>query len=420
MKYCPFCGFGLRDEMIFCPKCGKCFPNVLEDKRGTDSIRADSKREMQEAVVTQVSVDAAAVQTVKRSFKPMIWLVLTLAAVSVAVGVFFGTGESEDTISITDAANSVLYLEVFDDIDCLIATASGFIIEDGTTLVTNYHVIDGAHHIVAYTPDGKSSVEVNTILAFDEDSDLAVLKCRKPSGVTPLLLGDSDMVMQGDEVYAVGYPLGVANTLSDGVISSRYVNEANVDILQITAAISSGSSGGALFGADGQVIGVICSSYVDGQNLNLAIASNCVKSLLENRQEMSMEKFYEASDPIRTVKNILRNRNELDGKYSYVQGYVSSAFAYSAGDSKVIDYYLVVAPEEIYGMNYSDKVYDPNEFIALMRKENQRCLQGGAICFEVDWSDRFGILPGDYVVLYGEVMAFSDGSVFMDNCVLIA
>ena len=104
---------------------------------------------------------------------------------------------------------------------------------------------------------------------------------------------DSDSVKQGDPIYAVGYPLGLAHTLSDGVISSRYTDENNLDILQITAAISPGSSGGALLNSLGEVVGVICASYVDGQNINIAIAANQIQSLLETSEDsIAMREFY--------------------------------------------------------------------------------------------------------------------------------
>lgn len=293
MKYCPFCGSGLQETMVFCPKCGKRFLDAFENPEAAESVKLQSNDDValpstQEKVGVQVLDDMAEAaaaskseleQPIKKNAKKGPWVLVLLILIFGVAGFFWMKG-SDDTVSITDAANSVLYLEVCDDTDEVIATASGFVIKDGTTLVTNYHVIDGAHHIIAYTPDGENSVEVHTVLAYDEDADLAVLECEDNIGVPPLLLGDSDAVKQGDAVFAVGYPLGLANTLSDGVISSRYLDENNIDILQITAAISSGSSGGALFNKTGQVVGVICASYIDGQNLNIAIPSNTVSDLL--------------------------------------------------------------------------------------------------------------------------------------------
>lgn len=288
MKYCPFCGAGLQDTMVFCPKCGKRFLDALENSETTGQLDTESNLpecpevSTQGSVSTQVLDDASkadsilpkepARQPVKRKTKIGLVLLSAIFVFAVIAFAFFGVNNSKSGISITDAADSVLYLEVCDDEDNVIATASGFIIEEGTTLITNFHVINGAHHIVAYMPDGEKSVEIHTVLTYDEDTDLAILECEESIGVQPLIFGDPDTVKQGDTVYAVGYPLGLANTLSDGVISSRYLDEHNIDILQITAPISSGSSGGALLNEYGEVIGVICASYVDGQNMNIAVS----------------------------------------------------------------------------------------------------------------------------------------------------
>lgn len=337
MKYCPFCGSGLQDAMVFCPKCGKRFLDAFENPETIGQLDIESSMpecpevSTQGSASTQVVDDASeadsippkepARQPVKRSTKTGLVLLSAIFVFAVIAFIFFEKNDNKSGISITDAANSVLYLEVCDDEDNVIATASGFIIEEGTTLITNYHVIDGAHHIIAYTPDGEESVEIHTVLAYDEDADLAILECEENIGVQPLLLGDSDAVKQGDKVYAVGYPLGVANTLSDGVVSSRYLDEYNTDILQITAAISSGSSGGALFNEAGQVIGVICASYIDGQNLNIAISSNTVKELLEKPTPSDLADFY---TPIYTVDYVIEHFKELDEKDFYIDVWVST------------------------------------------------------------------------------------------------
>ena len=308
MKYCPFCGSGLQETMVFCPKCGKRFLDAFENPEAldVDGPCAEAAELIQSSVVLQIPNNVTegteegksdTSQAPKKKSKKAVWLVLALLVIVGGIVGFFGMNGSDDTVSITDAANSVLYLEIFDATDYMLATASGFVIDDGTTLVTNYHVIDGAHHIIAYTPDGGSSVNVDTLLAYNEELDLAILKTDGNIGVPPLLLGDSDEVKQGDKVFAVGYPLGVANTLSDGVVSSRYADD-NIDVLQITAAISSGSSGGALFNESGYVIGVICASYIDGQNMNIAIPVKYIAGMMASSQEnISLESFYKKNFP---------------------------------------------------------------------------------------------------------------------------
>lgn len=207
------------------------------------------------------------------------------AVTAVGITLWLIGSRANSPVDISTVANSVLYLEVLDENGACIATASGFLVNDRTTLVTNYHVIRDASHIVATTADGEQSTDVSRVLAYDETADLAVLSCDTEAMAEPLIIGDSEAVRQGDAIYTVGYPLGLANTLSDGIVSSRYIDEYENDIIQITAAISEGNSGGPLLNADGRVIGVMCAYYVDGQNLNIAISSNTLEELLGSGYE---------------------------------------------------------------------------------------------------------------------------------------
>ena len=201
----------------------------------------------------------------------------------------------ENIASLTD---SVLLLEVFDHLDNGIGTASGFLIRDNSTLITNFHVIENANRIIVKSSSGAYFADLADVLAYDEIADIAILQCDKEIQVLPLELGNSDTVRQGNIVYAVGYPLGIANTLSNGIVSSRYTDEYGVDILQITTPISEGSSGGALLNESGAVVGVVCASYIDGQNMNIAIASNTVSQLLSQVQSaIDLKSYYSRWHP---------------------------------------------------------------------------------------------------------------------------
>jgi len=205
------------------------------------------------------------------------------------VGFMFVIGYGDDkeypaSIEIADAAEAVLYLEMYDENGELFGSASGFLINDGRTLVTNYHVIEYAYHIKAWSEKDEET-DVSTVIAYDEVADLAVLYTDRAIDVMSLPVADSDIVRKGDEIFTAGYPLGIANTLADGIVSSKYYNWNDVEIIQITAAISGGNSGGPLLNADGHVIGVVSSSYTDGQNLNMAISSNTLKDLIETADE---------------------------------------------------------------------------------------------------------------------------------------
>ena len=217
------------------------------------------------------------------------WLIVPVLACVLGIVVFVFANGSKTAAT---AAESVLYLEAYDSTGVCIGSGSGFLINDEVTLVTNYHVIDDAYALVAITSDSKVSVEVDSILTYDKTVDLAILKCKESIGVSPLVIANSDLVKQGDKIYAAGYPLGLAHTLSDGIVSSKYPI-GKVDILQITAPISNGSSGGALLNEHGDVVGVIRSFYTDAQNMNLAIASNEITELLaKDTTPQSLEEFY--------------------------------------------------------------------------------------------------------------------------------
>ena len=199
--------------------------------------------------------------------------------------------EPAPEVSIPDLAQSVLYLETYDEYGGGVALGSGFLIDDAV-LVTNFHVIEDACSLSAFTPDLALSVQFDRLLAWDEEVDLAILGAARSPGVGVFALGDSDAVRQGDKIYAVGYPHGLANTLSDGIVSAIYPDDG-VTLLQITAPISSGNSGGPVLNERGEVVGVVTMFWVDSQNLNFAVSSNDVARLrAQSGEEISLEDFY--------------------------------------------------------------------------------------------------------------------------------
>jgi hypothetical protein len=160
-----------------------------------------------------------------------------------------------------------------------LAQGSGFLISKDGRLVTNYHVIKSGSSAIIKFPDGAFFV-IEGLLAFDKDSDVAVLKAEGRNFQT-LTLGDSDRLRVGDDVVAIGNPLSLESTVSNGIVSAiRPVGENREKLLQVTAPISPGSSGGPLFNMAGEVVGITTSYLKGGQNLNFAIPINPVKSML--------------------------------------------------------------------------------------------------------------------------------------------
>lgn len=152
---------------------------------------------------------------------------------------------------------------------------SGFFINRNGSLLTSYHLIKDAGAVSVKMTNG-AFFPLEQVIAIDARQDLAVLKVAGQN-LPALKLGDSDTVQVGEEVIALGTPLGLEASVSTGVISGIR-HDADRALFQTTAPTSSGSSGGPLLNVKGEVIGIIMSSARDGQNLNFAIPINAAKA----------------------------------------------------------------------------------------------------------------------------------------------
>ena len=165
-----------------------------------------------------------------------------------------------------------------------ISLGSGFVVKEGV-IATNVHVIAGARKGYAKLPDQKEKFEVEGTVGIDRVHDLVLLSVKKFKGPA-LVLGKSSDAAPGDDVYAVGNPEGLEGTFSKGMVSGvRKTGEDSV--LQITAPISPGSSGGPVLDAKGNVIGVAVATIKDGQNLNFAIPVSYLAALMKDIKDVS-------------------------------------------------------------------------------------------------------------------------------------
>jgi len=157
---------------------------------------------------------------------------------------------------------------------------SGFFIAKDL-IATNFHVIEYAHQAIAIIPDSDvPPIEIKGWMQVDSSNDLAILKANYNMD-NPLKLAPESVEI-GDAVYAIGTPLGLPATISNGIVSSfREVGEG-VLYLQITAPISEGSSGGPLLNKNGDVIGISTLTLSEGQNLNFGVSSAYLKVMMRN------------------------------------------------------------------------------------------------------------------------------------------
>jgi len=165
---------------------------------------------------------------------------------------------------------------------------TGFAIAKDGLIVTNFHVIQGVARARVVLHDG-SEYDVDRVVAIDEAHDLVVIGIAK-GDMMVLEIGDSEAVSAGDPVFAIGNPLGADYTISDGLISAvRQFDE--LTMLQISAPISQGSSGGPLLNHYGEVIGVATWVSEAGQNLNFGMPAKYLQPLLLQSGGESFEAF---------------------------------------------------------------------------------------------------------------------------------
>lgn len=175
------------------------------------------------------------------------------------------------------------------------AAGSGFVITEDGYILTNYHVIEDANSIKVTFVDGTSYDA--TLVGGEEENDIAVLKINA-NGLTPVIIGNSDNVQVGEQVVAIGNPLGeLTYSMTQGIISAKdrsitMENGEVMNMLQTDTAINSGNSGGPLFDMYGQVIGITSaklsgssSSSATIEGLGFAIPINDIKDMVTDIME---------------------------------------------------------------------------------------------------------------------------------------
>jgi hypothetical protein len=161
---------------------------------------------------------------------------------------------------------------------------SGFFVGKNM-IVTNYHVIEGASIAYCYLNNSTLKFKIDGYLAYDKDADLIVLQV---SGLNmPTVKLATGAVTPGQKIFVIGSPIGLPATISDGIVSGLR-DFRGIKLIQITAPISHGSSGGPVLNSQGEVIGISVGQINDGQNLNFAIPKTNLEKLLNRKKSYSM------------------------------------------------------------------------------------------------------------------------------------
>jgi hypothetical protein len=192
-----------------------------------------------------------------------------------------------------------------------LAIGSGFYVSTDGEIATNFHVVKGARSATVREHGSGAQIPITAILSIDYDRDLVLLKASKKT--VPVTFGNSDSAEVGDKVVAIGNPQGLAGTVSEGIISGIRNIDNDFSLIQITAPISPGSSGGPLFDSKGNVIGVTTAYVQESQNLNFAVPGKYVKGLLINESHGTplSDFYYEERRPKISSSGIGQNESEL-------------------------------------------------------------------------------------------------------------
>jgi hypothetical protein len=295
MKVCPACKTRYSDADQFCSRCGT------------------------NLVVVPWGKEEASIKFKKRN---LFWilglLAILISSLSIAVFIFFtqdskipplpyqpekaGSKESSEgknqvgseiiskgyALLVKKVQPAIVTIETYDKSGEERGIGSGFFINDKGHLITNYHVLKGSYYVKIKFTDGKESkVYTDKAIGIDRKADLVKIKVNlKKSSVNYLKMAESPPEI-GERIVVVGSPMGLEQTVTDGVISGIRQTD-DLKFIQISAPISPGSSGGPVVNLKGEVVGVATFQLREGQNLNFAIPASKILTLGEREEEIEL------------------------------------------------------------------------------------------------------------------------------------
>ena len=167
-------------------------------------------------------------------------------------------------------------------------SGSGVIVDSDGIIVTNLHVIQNEKSVNIQLSNG-DQYQNPSVIDYDKAKDFVILKI-PAFGLTAAELGNSNDISAGDDVVAIGSPAGFEQTVSNGIVSA--IREFDgYKMIQTNAAISPGSSGGALFESSGLLVGITTSIVEEAQNLGFAIPINYIRGMLSDEPRYTLEEF---------------------------------------------------------------------------------------------------------------------------------
>lgn len=282
-----------------------------------------------------------------------------------------GQVHAKNKNSVVGIANQGSTTNIFGQTTETASSGSGFIISENGYIVTNYHVIENARVLTVITNDEQEYPA--SVVGYDEGNDFALIKI-DVTGLTPVTLGSSDDLIVGDQVVAIGNPLGeMTNSLTVGYISVKdrdvTIDGSIINMLQTDTAINPGNSGGPLFNMKGEVIGITTAKYAGTavESIGFAIPIDDVSGMITDL----LDKGYISAPYMGVSVN-----QKQDGLGVYVAKVESGSPADAAG-LRQGDIILAVGDYETPSLATLDKVlrnFEPGETVIVQVYRSRQVL----------------------------------------------
>lgn len=289
-----------------------------------------------------------------------------------AEGLTPGQVHAQNKNSVVGIANQGVTTNIFGQVTETASSGTGFIISEDGYIVTNHHVIEGAKTLTVITNDEKEYPA--TVVGFDESNDFALIKI-EVTGLTPVKIGSSDDLIVGDQVVAIGNPLGeMTNSLTVGYISVKdrdvTIDNTIINMLQTDTAINPGNSGGPLFNMKGEVIGITTAKYSGEavESIGFAIPIDDVAQMIEEL----LEDGY-----ISTPYMGIQITTQTDGIGAYVYSVEANSPAAKAGLHQG-DIIVGLGDYEVSSISTLDKAlrnFEPNDTAIIQVYRNRQVLE---------------------------------------------
>lgn len=378
---CSECGKEISDKARVCPNCGA----PIETLSKVEHKSEENKSKKTKYIIGGIMIAFMAI---------MVSIIILCNLYNI-----FGN-------RLLEVEKSVVTIYCYDSNGNNTATGSGFIVYDSNTLITNYHVLELASSMSIETEDG-ASYAVEDIVSYSKETDIAILTIDGQTNLRPLAIKNK-MPQKGDKVYAIGSPKGIQNTVSEGIVSGIREYTDEYSYIQITAPITHGSSGGALFDDKYNVIGVTSSGLEGEGDLNFAIPIQVVEDLYvaKEKEYDTIGELYKANIQESDIDHHC-NLEKMNSSNTYSIGALSFvADTIGTGDTFVYGYYSSSDSKSIY--LYSDKslVSGDAEYDYEYDSINGGVLDDSTNIISIDYegvnfhsSKQFEV--GDLVVVYG-------------------